>query len=158
MIAWHLCSDFLVGVAASLKEHPVINHQLVYFDEIGFDQLTGLICDGHASKICCYNDDPISTGGKNGDEASGVGSWVYPDGLYVRRACNGCIDVQTDTFQLQRTTNTTILVQNRAAVQLLSGIYRCIVPLNTSDEYLVHYVGIYEREQGMLKYSSLRCD
>ncbi len=127
-----------------------MNHQLVYFDEIGYDQLTGLICDGHASEICCYNDHPVSNEGRNGDQPNGVGSWVYPDGSYVRHACDGCFGIQSDSFQLQRKANTTTLYRNKGVTQFMSGIYRCDVPLNISDksQLLTQYVGIYEKGQG----------
>ena len=142
-------------MSASLNGRAVLNHQLVYFDEIGYDQSDGLVCDGHASKICCRDDHPTSRGGRNGVQSNGVGSWIYPDGSYVRYPCNdSCDDVQKDTFELQRTPNTIILYRNKGpeVAGLLSGIYRCIVPLSImsdESENLTQYIGIYEKGKGI---------
>ena len=138
-------------MSVSLNGSAVVNHQLVYFDEIGFEQLTGLICDGHASEICCHDDHSMSS---ERSLPNGIGSWLYPSGSYVQRACdNDCDSVQTDTFQLKRTPNTTSLYRNKrnGVAGFMSGIYRCVVPLNLSDEseVLIHYVGIYEEGQGV---------
>lgn len=130
----------------------VVNHDLVYFDEIGVNMSTGLICSGVASDICCGDDNPVGDGGEDGREPNGLGSWVYPDGSYVRYDCNSCIGVEEDTFQVHRTENTTILSLNKdASMRQLNGIYTCDIPLNTSAEdvnVLTQYVGIYERGMG----------
>lgn len=131
----------------------IVDHDLVYFDEIGFNQSTGLVCDGLASDICCQDVDPIKGGGKNGSQPNGIGSWIAPDNTYIRRDCQGCVNVDMDTFQVHRTRNTTILYRNVNPMELERGIYRCQIPLslsvNASDqEILTQHVGIYERGQG----------
>lgn len=140
----------VLGVTASLKEMIVVNHDLVYFDEIGVSISTGLICNGIASDICCHDDDPVGDGGEDGSESNGLGSWVHPDGSYIRYDCNSCTGVEEDTFQVHRTESTTILYRNEdATMKLLSGIYKCDIPLNTSaEDVLTHSVGIYERGMG----------
>lgn len=124
----------------------------MYFDDIGFNQTHGVVCSGLASDVCCYNYSPLTPGGEDGSEANGVGSWVYPDGSYVRYNCSGCADVEEDNFQIVRTRNTTILYQNENTMEMMNGIYRCEIPLNISESQdfkpLVQYVGIYERGKG----------
>ena len=129
----------------------VINHDLLFFDEIGFNQSSGLVCDGLASNICCTNYDMLNEGERDGSQPNGIGGWITPDGAYARYDCEGCVGVEKDTFQLHRTQNTTILYRNENPRRLNSGIYRCEVPLsvNISDQQpLIQYVGIYQRGQG----------
>lgn len=147
---------FPIGISATLNGTPIVNHDLVYFDEIGFDPATGLICSGLASGICCEDYDPVSSGGIEGSEPNGIGSWVYPNGSYVRRNCTGCSNVESDPFQIFRTVNTTILYRNDPNNLPMAGIYRCKTPLNTSfegvvDNALIQFVGIYKRFKGKNK-------
>ena len=124
----------------------------MYFDEIGYNQSSGLICDGTASGICCEDYDSLPEGsGENGSQPNGIGSWITPDSTYVRYDCQGCVDVLNDTFQVYRTDNSTILYRNKNPKQRVEGIYRCEIPLSTNiteEEPLVQYVGIFERGQG----------
>lgn len=143
-------STFL-DVTASLNGEPVNNHQLLYFDEIGFNQSTGLVCSGLASDVCCYDQHQVSAGGVAGSQPNGVGSWVYPNGQYVRFNCSECVEmVEEEEFLLHRTSNTTILYRNENVMAMSSGIYRCEIPLNISDGMmpLTQYVGIYEPGKG----------
>lgn len=131
----------------------MFNHTLLYFDEIGYNQSSGLVCDGTASSICCEDYDPLLDNGgmSNGTQANGIGSWITPYNMYVQFECEGCVDVLMDTFQVYRTDNSTILYRNKNHKQHVKGIYRCEIPLSTNvtkDETLVHYVGIFERGVG----------
>lgn len=138
----------MLDVTARLNGRTISNHELLYFDEIGYNQSSGLVCDGLASDICCVDNDPLEEGGKNGSEPNGIGSWISPDNMYVRHDCKGCMNVTVDTFQVHRTDNSTILYRNQNPTELVGGIYRCKIPLsmNTSEEEpLIQYVGIFER-------------
>lgn len=146
-------------MTSTLNGRSVVNHGLLYFDEIGFNHSSGLVCSGVASDVCCYDYNPITVGGKNGSEPNGVGSWFYPDSSYVRHDCNGCVGVEMDSFQVHRTKNSTDLYQNRNAAWKLPGIYKCEIPLNITNslEHLTQYIGIYERGQGNLAINQLIC-
>lgn len=139
---------YTVDVTASLNRRAIINHDLVYFDEIGFTPSTGLICSGVASDSCCRDDDPVTDEGLCGHGPSGVGSWIYPDSKFVRRESNGSVDAEYENFQIHRTKNTN---RNRYSNIFVSGIYRCEIPLNISADVmpLILYVGIYKRGNSM---------
>ena len=147
-----LCPFSITDVTSTLNDQPVANHQLLYFDEIGYNQSTGIVCSGRASDVCCYDYNTLSEGEQDGSDANGVGSWVDPSGAYVRYNCTGCEDLEQDNFQIHRTRNATVMFQNEEAVTRSSGIYRCEIPLNISSDGmpLTQYVGIYERGTGKL--------
>lgn len=141
--------DYVADVSGTLKERHLRNHDLIYFDEIGLNFINGVICSGVVSDICCTDFDPLSENAKRGIEPNGNGSWIYPNDLYVKRDCTGCTGVELDSFRLQRTSNSTILFRNENTTLHSPGIYRCEVPLNTSDPRIL-YVGIFERGEGKL--------
>lgn len=129
----------------------VINHDLLYFDQIGYNRSSGLVCDGLASDICCQDSDPLGEGSRNGSQPNGIGSWIAPDNTYVRHYCQGCVGVAMDTFQVHRTENSTILFRNKDPKERIPGIYRCEIPLSlnmTDEKPLIQHVGIYEGGQG----------
>jgi hypothetical protein len=123
----------------------------LYFDQIGYNQSTGLICDGIVSGICCGNYGILEEGGKNGSKPNGIGSWISPDNMYVRYKCKGCVNVTMDTFQVHRTENSTILYRNSDPKVLVDGIYRCEIPISndiSGENSLTQYVGIFKRGEG----------
>ena len=127
----------------------IADHSLLYFDEIGLDYTSGLVCSGLASDVCCRDYDPLTAAGKNGSKPNGIGSWLYPDGSYVRLDCGDCTDAKSDPYLVHRTENSTILYRNELVSEYSSGIYRCQIPLNIStDEPLTQHVGIYKRRGG----------
>lgn len=143
----------LLDVTSRLNGMTVINHALLYFDEIGYNQSSGLVCDGIASDICCQNSNALGEGGKNGSLPNGIGSWITPGDTYVRRDCDGCTDILMDTFQVHRTENATVMYRNENPDELVDGIYRCVIPLSTNSsdgEPLIQYIGIFERGKGKL--------
>ena len=132
----------VIDITASLNGIPIKNHEFLYYDEIGFTQADGLVCDGIASNICCKNFEHFESGGRNG-----IGSWIAPDGTYI---CTDCVGAEMDPFQVHRTANATVLYRIKNSMPQ-SGIYRCEIPLSlnfTNNEPLIHYFGIYERGKG----------
>ena len=132
----------------------MLNHDLVYFEDIGTNDTAGIVCIGLISDTCCSDfEDPLTEKEKIGVEPNGNGSWIYPDGKFVRRECKSCVGITSDTFSVFRTDNATILYRNQNATQNISGIYRCEVPLAITIPH-TYYVGIVDKSKGILKQSN----
>ncbi len=149
------CLLFIVVLGANIQGRPLIDHDIIYFEDIGTNYSTGLTCNGIVSDICCSDfEEPLTLKEINGSEPNGNGSWIYPSGKYVRRPCGTCEDVMIETFSIFRTENATILYRNENATNNVSGIYRCEIPLAITVPHF-YYIGIAGKSNGMSSNSSI---
>ena len=90
------------------------------------------------SEECCTLNPYLSIGAQQGLEPSGVGSWRYPNGSYVRLGLAG------DSYGITRQPQKVIL--HRQGAHMAEGLWRCEVSHNSNGRTSI--VGFYSQGRG----------
>ena len=94
-----------------------------------------------ANHQCCTLDPHLSEQAQLGQAPSGVGSWRYPNGSYVRLALAG------DSYGITRQQGRVNLHRQRSLTT--EGLWRCEVPMTGTDYNEIIHVGLYSQDRGI---------
>lgn len=113
----------------------VPDHAMIQLDNFG----TGSEIPCFANGQCCSIYPQLSPGAQLGASPSGIGSWRYPNGSYVRLLLAG------DSYGITRETGQVNL--HRQSSLTAEGMWRCEVPGLDGTMDTVHF-GIYTQGRG----------
>ena len=113
----------------------VANHGLISLNDIPLGSAIPCLAIGQ----CCSNNLHFSADAQDGISPSGIGSWRYPNGSYVRLTLAG------DSYGISRQPGRVSL--HRQNPSTVEGVWRCEVPraVGAND---TAYVGIYTAGSG----------
>lgn len=130
-------------VSLSTDGRSLVNNSIIFHEE--FEVGDKIICSTTNTTGCCGLHDFLTPGAQIGSAPSGVGSWLHPNGSYVR------LVLTTDVFVITRGPGVVRLRRNRQGPRS-SGLWTCLVPDSMGRQQTLNVWFYFQRipEEGIL--------